>query len=365
MLLDELLALPPYQPFPLLSEMLKRAVLVSVNNVAKYYMEDNDQEVWDLEKDFPNIAPPWPIIAFEWSPPQYINSCETGFRPNSQRKYVRRMIFLMESHELQYLPFPRNFEGFQQSMNGVLASMYLDNNDNKKMPPPGTRVKWEEEIKRLWKSMTEAEKSEYFEKVEGKKREGTELHLGRGIRWVAKGFTIIQAKNGDIVVDPTTISWGITNDGNFIGLYPLKPFVPLFGFMQEISQEEANIYKEGASTYLHIPFLALSFMHCKNVALEENKPPVKLQEKRLKTGKKPLVKYYTLQIDPMREVLRREGASAKTGLRKALHICRGHFATYQRDAPLFGKFVGTFWKPMHLRGRAAHGVVLKDYSVKT
>ena len=52
-----------------------------------------------------------------------------------------------------------------------------------------------------------------------------------------------------------------------------------------------------------------------------------------------------------------------TGIKKALHICRGHFVTYTPKHPLFGKYVGTFWKPDHVRGNAKNGIVLKDYKV--
>jgi len=51
-------------------------------------------------------------------------------------------------------------------------------------------------------------------------------------------------------------------------------------------------------------------------------------------------------------------------IHRALHICRGHFATYGDDNPLFGKHVGTFWRPMHVRGDKAAGEVRKSYKVQ-
>lgn len=65
----------------------------------------------------------------------------------------------------------------------------------------------------------------------------------------------------------------------------------------------------------------------------------------------------------MKKILNSEGKAQETGLKKALHICRGHFATYGDDAPLFGKHVGTFWKRMHIRGVAKEGMVAKDYKI--
>ena len=51
-------------------------------------------------------------------------------------------------------------------------------------------------------------------------------------------------------------------------------------------------------------------------------------------------------------------------MRKALHLCRGHFKTFTADAPLLGRATGTyFWAP-HIRGTQNEGVVIKDYRVQ-
>lgn len=110
-------------------------------------------------------------------------------------------------------------------------------------------------------------------------------------------------------------------------------------------------------------FLAISFMHCKNVGMEPS--PVSQFENRAWKAKHrfPLLRYERVVIEPMRKVLHREGGVGEHGLRKALHICRGHFATYTEERPLFGRVTGTFWKAQHLRGTAESGAVVKDYSV--
>jgi len=46
-----------------------------------------------------------------------------------------------------------------------------------------------------------------------------------------------------------------------------------------------------------------------------------------------------------------------------LHSCRGHFKTYTPDSRLFGKYIGTFWFPPHMRGHIEVGVVKKEYEV--
>lgn len=114
---------------------------------------------------------------------------------------------------------------------------------------------------------------------------------------------------------------------------------------------------------LYPSLLAISFMHCKNVNLIPNEADEKLQRAREKRGKKPLARYYTLEIEPMKEVLRREGNIEKTGLKQALHICRGHFKDY-RERGLFGRNKGLYWWDQQVRGSLSEGVVVKDYAVK-
>lgn len=119
-------------------------------------------------------------------------------------------------------------------------------------------------------------------------------------------------------------------------------------------------------TYLYPCFLALSFMHCRNVKVLTETPPPKLSKKYEKKTGRPLIKYRVLQIDHMKQVLEREGGASTQGLKKALHICRGHFKHYGRDGKglLFGKYTATVWIPMHTRGSQEEGVVVKDYDVK-
>lgn len=113
-----------------------------------------------------------------------------------------------------------------------------------------------------------------------------------------------------------------------------------------------------------ISALALHFMHCKNVVLEDA-PFIGPRQQRRALERKGFkqAKFKTLIIEPMKQVLKAEGGIETNGLKKALHICRGHFATYSEDKPLFGKYSGTFWKPSHVRGNADHGTVYKDYKV--
>ena len=107
----------------------------------------------------------------------------------------------------------------------------------------------------------------------------------------------------------------------------------------------------------------LSLLSCKNVVLTEHATPPKLIKKRVRRGDVPSIRWTTLEIGPITTALDRavtEGAA--TDIKHALHVCRGHFKTFDRK-PLFGRVKGRFWWTPHVRGSAEEGVVFKDYNV--
>lgn len=130
-----------------------------------------------------------------------------------------------------------------------------------------------------------------------------------------------------------------------------------------IDLAQGPFHRDSTITTLLTPLLSLCFLHCKNVVSIDATDTAGPPEKWLRRQKQHKIRYHVLEIDPMKEVLRREGGSEMNGLKKALHICRGHFATYSPDHPLFGKYEGTFWKPAHVRGSQKEGTVLKSYAV--
>lgn len=129
-------------------------------------------------------------------------------------------------------------------------------------------------------------------------------------------------------------------------------------------QDQVQMLSDLTDSFLFPCLLALSFMHCKNVVITDNQPSRADRRRAEHHGGRPVVTFKTLNIRPMQTILKHEGQIEHTGLKKALHICRGHFATYSEERPLFGRVSGTFWKPMHLRGSAKEGAVVKDYDVK-
>lgn len=107
---------------------------------------------------------------------------------------------------------------------------------------------------------------------------------------------------------------------------------------------------------------AISLMNCKNVTLDEQEPHEKASRNWERKHGRPLTRYHLLEIGEVRTSLSREGRAKEDGLKKALHVCRGHFKTYTQERKLFGKHEGTFWWPEHRRGSPERGEVQKDYA---
>lgn len=141
-----------------------------------------------------------------------------------------------------------------------------------------------------------------------------------------------------------------------VWLPPMKPEDP----PKELVKETAD----GLMEYLLPAYMAMSFMHCKNVDVLEVEPHEGQSKRWAKKRGHPLATYHVLEIGPMRRALEGAGESGEKGLKHALHVCRGHFKTFDEDAPLFGRATGTFWWADQVRGSSEHGEVVKDYEVR-
>jgi len=121
--------------------------------------------------------------------------------------------------------------------------------------------------------------------------------------------------------------------------------------------------RRGVCQALVFPFwLALSFLHCKNVT-QAATDPCHPRGKRRPHDPCRRVHYKVLNIQPMQRLLQQARTTHKSDLRQALHIMRGHFKNYQEGSGLFGKHHGLYWWDQRLRGQSTQGIVVKDYAV--
>jgi hypothetical protein len=176
------------------------------------------------------------------------------------------------------------------------------------------------------------------------------------IRWELQFYCFVQQYDG-IIVGPYGVPLlHVNKAGGLAGA--AKHGWSMSGWMEPLLRGPAEEYNaaRGQLVALLVALqpvpLAICFLHCKNVATVDNSMPAPLAKKyHTRTGSWP-TRYRTLVIEPLKEILKHEGGIEKVGLERALHICRGHFASYKETGPgLFGKGIyGDVWIPQYLRG---------------
>lgn len=289
-------------------KFLKDAVVIRADNVANFFALSN-QDTVDPVSDFPNVAPPfdnffiWYREPVVWRIEGKLIETEINLRPYRVGVHVT-------SVKLD-----------EENLRGYIQEQRFSESPRLKALP-------EQLSEGCWLSA-------YFVYVQWVKHGVPEY----------KGTAIRPIKADGSLTRPAATQW--------------RPAL-MNGKAPEDYEEIAN----NAINKISPCFLTISFMHCKNVKQVEYVPPPKINIRRAKEGKPPLTKYYTLEIEAMKRTLQSEGGISTNGLKRALHICRGHFATYSADKPLFGHYVGTVWKPQHIKGSKAMGEIVKDYTVK-
>lgn len=118
------------------------------------------------------------------------------------------------------------------------------------------------------------------------------------------------------------------------------------------------------------PFMAVSFMNCKNVELIDNLPSRGLSRKQARRTGEPLVTYKTIKVHSMRTVKHPTDLNAPPvqenkgdSSNMPLTIWRGHFKDFRDGKGLFGKFKEVYWWDQHVRGSIENGATIKDYDV--
>jgi hypothetical protein len=183
------------------------------------------------------------------------------------------------------------------------------------------------------------------------------------IKWISRAISIVEMKV------PPLQKYRMSPNSNFVPIIQIDYFVKSNGELTSFDGKGNflyHVYVAGCqNAQFFVPWMSLSFMHCKNVQVEDFKSSDKLNKSREKKGKYPLCNYHILNIAPMKKNLENDGTIQTVGLKKALHICRGHFKDFSKGGGLFGKYQGLYWWDAQVRGKISEGVVLKDYKIST
>lgn len=282
---------------------------INLDNISDFFL-NNQRNEWYLAKDVPNWAPPFARFWAEWresNPPTDVVKRQLASLSRTERRAALRII----DETWMQVGAMVNATEIDDKMRGGLAGFF-------------------------------APLSLDMDAVTRAKTIGTAKWGLRVVFFAASNSEPFRGKPGEVGAAVVLVK----EDGSF-------------GCHAFINSHKHNM--DSIQSCLVTLGLGISFMHCKNVRqVEEQRDQGDRWHKQYKT---PRYTYRRLLIDPMKEVLRREGKSDEVGLQRALHICRGHFATYTEEKPLFGKRAGTFWIPDHVRGSKEAGEVQKDYTV--
>jgi len=349
-----------------LRQSLPETEIFLIDNVSEYLYAQTDQEVWDVEKDFPCLAPPFPSFWMEHSRPSKIVSCEHGTQ--SANDMPHRIGLWFNYTKITPEAFVKQ-DYLQASLKGLQQVL------NKEFTP---------EIEQEWKSII-AQGADFvdihdrrWDQLSRKAmmarshmlqyctytnfaKQGFEpllkLFTEKNAVWIGKCAPYIQhRRNGPVVGPLGEHNMLLNHNGDVI---ETSASINL-----KLIRDSGDWCRDGGglSTLWFPGLLAISFCHCRNVTVRTEEKPAQLLKKQADRGRRH-VTYKLLEITPMKTVLKKAGAeNPQTGLRRALHICRGHFASYEEKG-LFGKYRGRFWIPQHIRGTPESGVVAKDYAV--
>jgi len=264
--------------------------------VAEYFYEGTAQEVWDLQNDFPNVSPPWRSAFYEWETPPTINSEEFGVQKRQPMKFAALVTAEQIPSNVNQIPFPF--------------------------------------------------------------RDGVRTLTGAG--WFIRGRLFTD--NAPLQMAPA-FGGVVDRGGHFMGIGD-KPAM-IYGVANSVmekltSDEQISEATKTVQGLLFPVWLAVSFLHCRNVGLTSREPSGKAKKRHTRKGWS--IVWKTLEIHSIKKTIS-ESAGDGTGLKQRLHICRGHFKDFAEGRGLFGKYHGTYWWADQVRGNRESGVVAKDYRV--
>lgn len=365
-----------------LKKSLKEAVVFEITNVADYFYRGTPQEEWEIERDFPCLAPPYPTMWFEYNNPTTMNSEGRIISAESNRGLRTGVLMSAGSNnwakgmtdEEVRAEAETHVEHYRKKIeqNSLVYGDRLQETLSKINPQA-----MKDAILKGPAAMRELGLTgpllELF--TDGLKLQAAEVTATRDGAAAVRRTLDECEKRGDRptwTIYAMSYVWRV--DFGLVG--PFFQWRFSVGERGELWQGDSSfdIFTDpggklsdyaidalgGGNTMVFPSLMALTFMACKNVTVREGE--LAEVKQRVVAGQRiPQVKYKVLEIQPMIKVMR-DAAVGITGKKSPLHVCRGHFKDY-RERGLFGKVKGIYWWDHHVRGNADEGVVFKDYSV--
>lgn len=314
-------------------EDFREAEVLIVDNVSTYFYENIGLPSKWSSGDFPNCAPPYPLFWMETRTPQ----CD---HMPKHRIYAWGALFF--AADLPSFPAAK-----RQAVSETLFTQIFD------LPLTAlSDVKWWMVVIPMVQPFSNKDSLQDLNLIGHFLIRANGEMLQWKIREGTNAFALASAQGGRLEKDA---------EGTYVEKDSAWKYIDS-GKIRTLSPQELQTQVVHAYALLAPLWLAISFLHCKNVTTAQV-DPCHLKGKKKASIPCQRAHYHTLNIHPMREILRREGNQESTGLKNALHICRGHFRDYSQGRGLFGKHKGLYWVAQHLRGSSQYGVVVKDYMI--
>lgn len=314
-----------------------------INNVADYFYAqvDRSKTVWEVD-EFPNVALPYKQTWMEYD--------ATGIRCIDKNQLgVDSIGVLFQCETTQNMDSPSSpLSDLMPQTSGKL---------NPAKPNETIEFSWGDSLCKVPKS---------------------EFH------WHATAKVFLSSPDNKRPVLCLTVVLLISYDGKLVSFGKHDPTGKTPDFLARLHGGADHKYEGEADARrtifaithagIYPAFLALTFLHCKNVQLIDNAPNPKMARAYQRRKGIAPVTFKTLEVQSVQRRLREAGATGGAdGLKLALHKCRGHFNHYgekwlhpdgRPKGKLFGKHEGMFWIPETAKGRSTHGAVIKDYNVR-
>ena len=380
-------------------DSLEKAEVIVAKNVSDYYFTSK-QEKWAFPDDFPCLIPPFKTCVVECARPERAFIEDSVESRTVARGYPKRWMVLFETIDLpDLLPLGKErakakFGFWKVYMLGQLMESFIsgtgintDVNDTRPVKlvtdasDPDAQVHLKIQLDPKSPLVDEVEENQQFD-MGSMRFVAATLFSSTNSPWLAGTLDKSTDKVSKIFEDDSaeefvagplgTWAWLVDKYGYVVNapvwnILASKTWVDQLPGTEEEKNADIENYQHVLSdlfsaTLFWPAFLAISFLHCKNVTIADNKPPRHERRQAEREGKKAPVTFKTLVIEPMKKVLRTEGNSEETGIKQAIHICRGHFKDYRgSNKGLFGKYKGLYWWDAHLAGSPEHGSVVKEY----
>lgn len=349
-LFDDIMNNRVVQLGPNISAQFKKAPIIVCDEVTEYYYALSDKEVWDIT-DFPNVAPPFESFWIETSRPSKIQSEEFGELAWESDGNLRptRWGALFYTVPKEHLTNPEK--------GGVLFTQW-----------DLMQFEWLLEVVMFVQRPGYAITPIWAWSIPVTKEGAIWPKHDTVLNKRVAGLSYSLIPDVKKLVDPVRARQEITKEIEDLFKVLNQPGMPTALPKVKAAQDwddgvaKYDEHRGEAHGYLHPFLLAISFMHCKNVVMKTRHPDAKWKKKRQASGK-ITSSYRTIEVGPIKRMLEAAKQPGESGIKMALHRCRGHFKTYTEEKPLLGRAVGTFFWDSHVRGTRQKGEVKSDYNV--